>query len=87
MAAHKRTHSIADYFLASTKGPPVEKRPRGSGLLCDLTFYLPVYSEWLNHYVQRSEGGFCIRLMVYANELIFGAFMLKQWWVLVSNHD
>ena len=55
MAAQKRTHSIADYFSASTKGPPVGKRPRGSRLLCDLTFYLPVYSEWLNQHVQRSE--------------------------------
>ena len=28
-AAQKRTRSIADYFSASTKGLPVEKRPRG----------------------------------------------------------
>ena len=49
-----------------------------SRLLCDLTFYLPVYIEWLNHHVQRSEAWFFIRLMVYANELIFGAFTLKQ---------
>ena len=55
MAAQKRTHSIADYFSASTKGPPIEKGQEVSRLLCDLTFYLPVYSEWLNHHVQRSE--------------------------------
>ena len=35
-----------------------------SRLLCDLTFYLPVYIEWLNHHVQRSEAWFFIRLMV-----------------------
>ena len=29
VAAQKRTRSIADYFSASTKGLPVEKRPRG----------------------------------------------------------
>ena len=49
-----------------------------STLLCELTFYLPVYIEWLNHHVQRSEAWFFIRLIVYANELIFGAFTLKQ---------
>ena len=39
--------------------------------------YLPVI-EWLNHHVQRSEAWFFICLMVYANELIFSAFTLKQ---------
>ena len=29
MAVQKRTGSIVDYFSASTKGPAVEKRPRG----------------------------------------------------------
>ena len=58
MAAQKRTRSIADYFSASTKGPPVEKRPRGDFFV----IYLPVYIEWLNHNVQRRRRDFLLVL-------------------------